>query len=51
MWLEEPANDDSVHVPWPVGVVITASVVSTLVVGFFPSLLLDAARLVRFAPL
>jgi NADH-quinone oxidoreductase subunit N len=51
MWLEEPANDDSVHVPWPVGVVIVASVVSTLVVGFFPSLLLDAARLVRFAPL
>ena len=51
MWLEEPANDDSVHVPWPVGVVIVASVVSTLVVGFFPSLLLDAARLVRFAPM
>jgi NADH-quinone oxidoreductase subunit N len=51
MWLEEPANDESVHVPWPVGVVIVGSVVATLVVGFFPSLLLDAARLVRFAPL
>jgi NADH-quinone oxidoreductase subunit N len=51
MWLEEPANDEPVSVPWPVGVVITGSVIATLVVGFFPSLLLDAARLVRFAPL
>jgi NADH-quinone oxidoreductase subunit N len=51
MWLEEPANDESVSVPWPVGVVIAGSVIATLVVGFFPSLLLDAARLVRFAPL
>ena len=51
MWLEEPANDETVNVPWPVGVVITGSVIATLVVGFFPSLLLDAARLVRFAPL
>jgi NADH-quinone oxidoreductase subunit N len=51
MWLEEPANDEAVNVPWPVGVVITGSVIATLVVGFFPSLLLDAARLVRFAPL
>jgi NADH-quinone oxidoreductase subunit N len=51
MWLEEPANDEPVNVPWPVGVVITGSVIATLVVGFFPSVLLDAARLVRFAPL
>ena len=51
MWLEEPANDEPVNVPWPVGVVIAGSVIATLVVGFFPSVLLDAARLVRFAPL
>jgi NADH:ubiquinone oxidoreductase subunit 2 (subunit N) len=51
MWLEEPANDDTVNVSWPVGIVIVGSVLATLVVGFFPSFLLDAARLVRFAPL
>lgn len=51
MWLEDPANNEPVSVPRPVGVVITGSVIATLVVGFFPSLLLDAARLVRFAPL
>lgn len=51
MWLEEPTNDEAVHVPWPVGIVIMGSVATTIVVGFFPSLLLDAARLVRFAPL
>jgi NADH-quinone oxidoreductase subunit N len=51
MWLEEPANDGTVNVSRPVGVVIVGSVLATLVVGFFPSLLLDAARLVRFAPL
>jgi NADH-quinone oxidoreductase subunit N len=51
MWLEEPTNDETVHVPWPVGIVIVGSVAATIVVGFFPSLLLDAARLVRFAPL
>lgn len=51
MWLEEPANNESVRVPRPVGFVIAVSVIVTLILGFFPSILLDASRLVRFAPL
>lgn len=51
MWLEDATSDEPVHVPAPVGVVIGLSVALTLALGFFPSILLDAARLVRFAPL
>lgn len=51
MWLEEPATDDALVIPWPIGTVIVGSVVSTIVVGLFPSLILDVAGLVRFAPL
>lgn len=51
MWMEEPASAEKIAIPRPVGVVIVASVAFALVVGFFPSLLLDAAELVRFVPL
>lgn len=51
MWLEESSQSERVSVPKPVGIVIGLSVATTLVLGFFPSILLDAARLVRFAPL
>ena len=51
MWMEEPASAEKIAIPRPVGVVIVASVAFALVVGFFPSLLLDAAELVRFIPL
>ena len=51
MWLEESTDTERVSVPTPVGIVIGLSVAATLVLGFFPSILLDAARLVRFAPL
>jgi NADH-quinone oxidoreductase subunit N len=51
MWMEEPLSTDQVVVPTLAGVVISLSVAFTLVIGIFPSLLLDAARLVRFAPL
>lgn len=51
MWLEESSQTERVSVPKPVGIVIGLSVATTLVLGFFPSILLDAARLVRFAPL
>lgn len=50
MWLEEPTTDENVVVAKPVIVVIGCAVAFTLVVGIFPSLLLDAAELVRFAP-
>ncbi|MEY3806288.1 MAG: hypothetical protein RIR69_1100, partial [Actinomycetota bacterium] len=51
MWLEESTDTERVSVPTPVGIVIGLSVAATLVLGIFPSILLDAARLVRFAPL
>lgn len=51
MWMEEPASAEKIAIPRPVGLVIVASVAFALVVGFFPSLLLDAADLVRFVPL
>lgn len=51
MWMEEPAASDDVVIPRAAGVVIAASVAFTLVVGFFPDLLLNASDLVRFVPL
>jgi len=51
MWLEEPASDSEISVDPAVVIVIVVSVAATLIVGFFPELLLQATRLVRFAPL
>jgi NADH-quinone oxidoreductase subunit N len=51
MWMEDPINTEKVTIPRPAGVVIAASVAFALIVGFFPGLLLDAAKLVRFVPL
>ena len=50
MWLEEPTTTDELAIPKPVATVIIVAVAFTLVVGVFPSLLLDATELVRFAP-
>jgi NADH-quinone oxidoreductase subunit N len=50
MWLEEPASDSEISIDPAVIVVITISVAATLIVGFFPELLLQATRLARFAP-
>ena len=51
MWLEEPASDSEISVDPAVVIVIAISVAATLIVGFFPELLLHATRLARFAPL
>jgi NADH-quinone oxidoreductase subunit N len=51
MWLEEPASEDEITVDPAVVVVIAIAVIATLVIGFFPELLLQATRLARFAPL
>ena len=51
MWLEEPESDSEISVDPAVAIVIVVSVVATLIVGFFPELLLHATRLARFAPL
>ena len=48
MWMEEPASDEPIEVPVTAGVVLASAVVFTLVVGFFPGLLIDAAELVGF---
>jgi NADH-quinone oxidoreductase subunit N len=50
MWLEEPASDSEISIDPAVLVVIAISVAATLIVGFFPELLLQATRLARFAP-
>jgi NADH-quinone oxidoreductase subunit N len=50
MWLEEPASDSEIAIDPAVVIVIAISVVATLIVGFFPELLLHATRLARFAP-
>ena len=50
MWLEEPASDSEISIDSVVIVVIAISVAATLIVGFFPELLLQATRLARFAP-
>jgi NADH-quinone oxidoreductase subunit N len=51
MWLEEPESDSEISLDPAVVIVIVISVVATLVVGFFPELLLQATRLARSAPL
>jgi NADH-quinone oxidoreductase subunit N len=51
MWLEVPESDSEISLDPAVAIVIVISVVATLVVGFFPELLLQATRLTRFAPL
>jgi len=50
MWLEEPASESEISVDPAVVIVIVVSVAATLIVGFFPELLLQATRLTRFAP-
>ena len=50
MWLEEPASESEISVDPAVVIVIVVSVAATLIVGFFPELLLHATRLARFAP-
>ena len=50
MWLEESSNTDALVVHPIATFVLTLSVAFTLVVGFFPDLLLNAVELVRFAP-
>lgn len=49
MWLEAAESDQPVRVPRALGVVIVASVAATLVLGFFPSILVDVAGSVVFA--
>jgi NADH-quinone oxidoreductase subunit N len=51
MWLEEPESDSEISVDPAVVIVIVVSVAATLIVGFFPELLLQATRLARFVPL
>ena len=51
MWLEEPASTETLGVPRLAAVVITLAVVFNIFIGVFPDVLLNAARLVRFAPL
>lgn len=51
MWLEEPESDSEISVDPAVVIVIVVSVAATLIVGFFPEMLLQATRLTRFAPL
>ena len=51
MWLEEPVSESEISVDPAVVIVIVVSVAATLIVGFFPELLLQATRLARFAPL
>ena len=50
MWLEEPESDSEISLDPAVVIVIVISVAATLIVGFFPELLLQATRLTRFAP-
>jgi NADH-quinone oxidoreductase subunit N len=46
MWLEDSDDVPAVRVPFASGLVITAAVIFTLLVGVFPSWLLDATDLV-----
>lgn len=50
MWMEEPTVNEKLVVAKPVVAVIGVSVTFTLLIGLFPSILLNAAELVRFAP-
>lgn len=51
MWMEDAADGGSLNVPRAAGLVLAVSVAFTLVVGFFPDILINASRLVRFVPL
>ena len=50
MWMEEPTTDEVLEIPSVISVVIGISVAFTLIVGFFPNIVLHAIDLVRFAP-
>lgn len=50
MWLEDSSNTDELVVSPLATLVLTLSVAFTLVIGFFPDILLNAVELVRFAP-
>ena len=50
MWMEEPTTDEVLEIPSVISVVIGISVAFTLIVGFFPNIVLHAIELVRFAP-
>ena len=50
MWMEDPADETPIEIPRAAGVVLAVSVAFTLVVGFFPDIIIDASRLVRFVP-
>jgi hypothetical protein len=47
---EEPTTEEALEIPLVINVVIAISVAFTLVIGFFPNVLLNAIDLVRFAP-
>jgi len=51
MWMEEATDSNEIAVPRGVAVVIATSVAVALILGFFPDLIIDASRLVRFVPL
>ncbi len=51
MWMEESTSSEVVNVAWPARIVLGASVAFALVIGFFPDLLVNASRLMRFVPL
>jgi NADH-quinone oxidoreductase subunit N len=51
MWMEDATDESPIEIPVAVGVVLGVSVAFTLVIGFFPDMLINAARLVRFVPL
>jgi hypothetical protein len=49
--MEDSTDNNDIVVPRGVAVVIAASVAVALILGFFPDLILNASRLVRFVPL
>jgi NADH-quinone oxidoreductase subunit N len=51
MWMEDSTDNNDIVVPRGVAVVIATSVAVALILGFFPDLILNASRLVRFVPL
>ncbi len=51
MWMEDASDSSRIDIPRAAGLVLGVSVAFTLIVGFFPDMLIDAARLVRFVPL
>jgi NADH-quinone oxidoreductase subunit N len=51
MWMEDATDNNDIDVPRGVAVVIAVSVAVALIIGFFPDLIINASRLVRFVPL